>query len=78
MQLCKMWGFALTKKIISNFERNMHIDTKIIFGYKQHRLKIDEEKKSIMTKKWTSPERESIADSVITCLEQNGYYWNDL
>ena len=56
----------------------MHIDIKVIFGYKQHWLKIDEEKKSIMTKKWTSPERESIADSVITCLEQNGYYWNDL
>ena len=51
MQLCKMWGFALTKKIISNFERNMHIDIKIIFGYKQHRLKIVEEKKSIMKKK---------------------------
>ena len=44
----------------------MHIDIKIIFGYKQHRLKI--EKKSMMTKKWFSPERESIADSVITCL----------
>ena len=51
----------------------MHIDIKIIFVYKQHRLKIVEEKKSMMTKKWTSPERESIADSVFTCLEQNGY-----
>ena len=51
----------------------MHIDVKIIFGYKQHRLKIVEEKKSMMTKKWFSPERESMADSVITCLEQNGY-----
>lgn len=51
----------------------MHIDIKFIFGYKQHRLKIVEEKKSIMKKKWTSQERESIADSVITCLEQNGY-----
>ena len=57
----------------------MRIDIKIIFSYKQHWLKIDEEKKSIMTKKWTSPERESIADSVITCLEQNGYWvLNDL
>lgn len=51
----------------------MHIDIKNIFGYKQHRLNIDEEKKSMMTKKRTSPERESIADSVISCLEQNGY-----
>ena len=51
----------------------MHIDIKIMFGYKQHRLKIDEEKKSMMTKKWTSSERVSIADSIITCLEQNGY-----
>ena len=51
MQLCKMWGFVLTKKIISNFERNMLIDIKIIFGYKQHRLKKVEEKKSVMTKK---------------------------
>ena len=51
----------------------MHIDIKIIFGYKQHRLKIEEEKKSMMTKKWFSSERESIADSVITCLEKNGY-----
>ena len=51
----------------------MHIDIKIMFGYKQHRLKIDEEKKSMMTKKWTSPEGESIADSIIACLEQNGY-----
>ena len=51
MQLYKMWGFALTKKIISNFERNIHINIKIIFGYKQHRLKIDEEKKSMMTEK---------------------------
>ena len=51
----------------------MHIDIKNIFGYKQHRLKIDKEKKSMMTKKWTSPERVSIADSIITCLEQNGY-----
>ena len=64
-----MWGFVLTKKIISNFERKMHIEIKIIFSYKQHRLKIVEEKKSIMTKKRTSPERKSIADSVITCLE---------
>ena len=47
----------------------MHIDIKIIFGYKQHRLKIEEENKSMMTKKWFSSERESIADSVITCLE---------
>ena len=46
-----MWGFVLTKKIIRNLERNMHIDIKIMFGYKQHRLKIDEEKKSMMTKK---------------------------
>ena len=53
----------------------MHIDIKNIFGYKQHRLKIDKEKKSMMTRKWTPPERESIADSVISCLEQNGYYW---
>ena len=44
-----MWGFVFTKKIISNFERNMHIDIKIILGYKQHRLKIVEEKKSMMT-----------------------------
>ena len=73
MQLCKMWGFVLTKKIISNFERKKHIEIKIIFSYKQHRLQIVEEKKSMMTKKWTSPERESIADSVIPCLEQNGY-----
>ena len=51
----------------------MHIDIKIMFGYKQHRLKIVEEKKSMMTKKWTSPERESIADSVIPCVEQSGY-----
>ena len=51
----------------------MLIDIKIIFGYKQHRLKKVEEKKSVMTKKWTSPERKSIADSVITCLEQSGY-----
>ena len=51
----------------------MHIEIKIIFSYKQHRLQIVEEKKSMMTKKWTSPERESIADSVIPCLEQNGY-----
>ena len=52
----------------------MHISIKIyFFGYKQYRLKIVEEKKSMMTKKWTSPERESIADSIITCLEQNGY-----
>ena len=68
-----MWGFVFTKKIISNFETNMHIDIKIMFGYKQHRLKIVEEKKSMMTKKGTSPERESIADSVIPCLEQNGH-----
>ena len=45
-----MWGFVLTKKIMRNFERNMHIDIKIMFGYKQHRLKIVEEKKSVMTK----------------------------
>lgn len=51
----------------------MHIEIKIIFSYKQHRLKIVEEKKSMMAKKWTSPEREPIADSVITCLEQSGY-----
>ena len=51
----------------------MYIDIKISFGYKQHRLKIDEEKKSMMTKKWTLPERESIADSIIACLGQNGY-----
>lgn len=52
----------------------MHLEIKIIFGNKQHRLKIVEEKKpTMMTKKWTLPERESIADSVITCLEQNGY-----
>ena len=51
MQLCKLWEFVLTKKIIRNFERNMYIDIKISFGYKQHRLKIDEEKKSMMTKK---------------------------
>ena len=74
MQLCRMWGFVFTKKIICNFERGMHISIKIyFFGYKQYRLKIVEEKKSMMTKKWTSPERESIADSIITCLEQNGY-----
>ena len=29
----------------------MQIDIKIMFGYKQHWLKIDEEKKSMMTKK---------------------------
>ena len=46
-----MWGFVLTKKIIRNFDRNMHIDIKNIFGYKQHRLKIDKEKKSMMTRK---------------------------
>ena len=51
----------------------MYIDIKFIFGYTKHRLKIVEEKKSMMTKKWTSPERESIADSIITCLEQTGY-----
>ena len=28
-----MWGFVLTKKIIRNFDRNMHIDIKNIFGY---------------------------------------------
>ena len=46
-----MWGFVLTKKIISNFERKKHIEIKIIFSYKQHRLQIVEEKKSMMTKK---------------------------
>ena len=58
-------GICINKENhISNFERNMHIDIKIIFGYKQHRVKIVEEKKSMMAKKWFSPERESIADSV--------------
>ena len=35
----------------------MHIDIKNIFGYKQHRLKIDKEKKSMMTRKWTRIDR---------------------
>ena len=43
-------------------EGNVHIDIKTKFGYKQYRLNIVEEKKSMMTKKWTPPERESIAD----------------
>ena len=30
-----MWGFVFTKKIISSFKRNMPIDIKIIFGYRQ-------------------------------------------
>ena len=33
----------------------------------------------MMTKKWTTPERESIAYSAIACLEQHGYWvLNDL
>ena len=31
-------------------EGNVHIDIKTKFGYKQYRLKIVEEKKSVMTK----------------------------
>ena len=56
-------------------ERNVHIDIKTKFVTNtEHRLKKVDEKRSIMmTKKWTTPERESIADSAITCLEQHGY-----
>ena len=49
----------------------MQIDIKIFFGYNQYRLKKVEVKRSVMTKKWATPERQSIADSLITCLEQH-------
>ena len=38
-------------------EGNVHIDIKTKFGYKQYRLKIVEEKKSVMTKEWTPIDR---------------------
>ena len=44
----------------------MRIDIKITFGYNQYRLKKVEVKRSMMTKKWATPERLSIADSLIT------------
>ena len=38
-------------------EGNVQIDIKTKFGYKQYRLKIVEEKKSVMTKEWTRIDR---------------------